>query len=107
MLEKIKALLQQVQSVATDTYNPDTYFNSTDQGKAGFMRSQYVLGALFVKGYDNDSRVNFEIFYKDHQGYQIWIWDFDSEKCQEMNDFNTPYYNTDKVIEFFEKAFAN
>lgn len=106
MLAKIITLLTCVQDVANDTYNPDTYFNETDRSNAGMLISTYVLGSLFAKGYDNNSQLNFEIYYQANQGYQVWIWKFDADKDTTKNDFNTAYYNTHLVTDFFRKVLA-
>jgi hypothetical protein len=81
-----------------DRFNPETYKDTTVQGESGRLNFKIVLGNLFAKGYLNDSNINFEIF-KDHSGWQIWAWDYNSER-PECNQFNTPYYKYDEVIKF-------
>ncbi len=99
MNEYLEYLVNKVKEVAGDTYNPDTYFNNSINSEAGMLKSQYVLGNLYAKGYSNKAEMNFEIF-KDHGTWQIWVWKFNEEKT-DHNQFSVPYYKYDEVIKFF------
>ncbi len=100
MNEHLKNLVNLIRQGESDKYNPETYFNNSITGEAGMLKSQYVLGNLYAKGYSNDAGVNFEIF-KDHCTWQVWVWKFDAEK-KEMHQFAAPYYKYDDVLEFFK-----
>lgn len=104
MKEHLLKLIGQVQDVVNDAWNPETYFDTRINGADGMLHSRYVLGNLFAKGYTENTKQNFEIF-KDHSGWQIWVWDFDSQKNKERNTFNCPYYAYDKLVDFIEKTF--
>ncbi len=98
MNEYLVYLVEKVKDIASDTYNPETYFNNSITGDTGMLKSQYVLGNLYAKGYSEKAQMHFEIF-KDHSTWQIWVWPFDSER-PDRNQFSVPYYKYDEVIKF-------
>lgn len=100
MKQHLLVLIDTIERVADDKYNPNTYFSNTINAENGMFNSAYVLGNLFVKGYSDKAGVNFEIF-KDHSTWQIWVWNFETDKPV-SNQFNTPYYNYDAVRKFLE-----
>ncbi len=99
--EHLFELVDTIERIVDDKYNPDTYFSSTVNAKNGMFKSAYVLGNLFVKGYSDNAGVNFEIF-KDQGTWQIWVWDYETDKPAD-NQFNTPYYNYDEVRKFMSE----
>lgn len=100
MNEHLKNLINIIRENENDIYNSDTYFNNEITDSEGMLISHYVLGNVFAKGYINASRVNFEI-YKNHNTWQVWVWQWDSEKKKE-NQFAAPYYKYDDVIAYLE-----
>lgn len=105
MKKKIIELIDFVQSSKPDDkWKPDTYLDTRNQCKDGILIVKYMMDNLFAKGYDNESTQNFEIF-KDHCGWQIWVWDFGSDKKPNENQFNAPYHAYDEVRKFIEQTF--
>ncbi len=91
-------LIDRIESIVDDKYNPDTYFSDEFRNADGMVISHYVLGNAFAKGYLNNSKVNFEI-YKGSTSWMIYVWSFSSnkpEKCQ----FITEHYNYDQVRDY-------
>lgn len=87
-----------------DKWKPETFIDNRIHCDDGMLITKYMMDNLFAKGYSDEQVLNFEIF-KDHAGWQIWVWNYSADKNNEQNQFNAPYHAYDEVRKFIEQTF--
>jgi len=105
MKKKIIELIDFVQAAKPeDKWNPATFLDTRNHCDNGILITKYMMDNLFAKGYSESTLQNFEI-YKDHAGWQIWVWNYSEDKNKDQNQFNAPYHAYDEVRKFIEQSF--
>lgn len=100
MYSQLTTIIDTVERVKNDRFNPETFIISRKVSTNDMVFSySYLLGNLYIKGAFDDGE--FEIF-KDHATWQVWIW---GEKKPDRCQFSCPEHGYDKVKHFIETTF--
>ncbi|WNA15688.1 hypothetical protein XaC1_45 [Xanthomonas phage XaC1] len=79
MKDKLIQVIKDTHDSQEKRFNPDFFVDSKRMSDEGMLIVKSLIGNLFVKGYSEESRKNFEVF-KDSENYRIRLWVFDSNK---------------------------